>query len=293
MNTLGKNINQDQFKNWNYKRKSTLVLGVFIIIFTSLVWISNWCLNTLKATTALNKLDQSIIKEMQEQNLNVEMISRCFRSIMTFTFITNYAAGIIITYYAHRPQRLSAQKASFLATAYISITLVIFWTLIFPEFMTIRKKNTNIALGITTCFVHFVNPTLTLIAFGINRKNIHITYKNIRLSFIPVFIYYLFALALFWITQPVAQYFITDDLMELNKYVDSDVVIYGFLNFKEPFFYTKGVTWIVILLNIAMLASVLAIGPLFTILIKWIFGIKIPKTGTKMDHLCRDNKLAK
>ncbi|WP_406613554.1 MAGa3780 family membrane protein [Mycoplasma corogypsi] len=238
---------------WDKKRKITLILGVIYLLLMFAATLMVWIVDKINYVKVLEGLEPDKIKFLYENNLLQKPLNTFWGTTFTFTWISNIAMGIVIILFAIYPTKWQMQRAMFLVTVYISITFLVFWALIFVP--ALINRTIDPLRFIPSVMVHFVTPVLGIATFIYNRKAVSISKWAMFLSFIPLLAYYFFAMIV---------YFISDDYVNLFSQFASEksafyrklgVVIYPFLNFRQPFFYTGGNIFAVITLNLVLFVA--------------------------------------
>ncbi|WP_051677982.1 MAGa3780 family membrane protein [Mycoplasmopsis opalescens] len=156
-------------------------------------------------------------------------------------------------------QNKRINEALFISIALITVTFIIYWTLI-----SYKKETWSVPLSATTSLTtHAINPVLGFIALWFIRKEVKINSYTFLYAMLAVFIYFLFALILYFATYD--KFNTGEKVMVKDKeYIKGEggVIIYAFLDFVKPFFYKGGNKALIILLDILMfvLAPAIPLG---------------------------------
>ncbi|MFV8483751.1 MAGa3780 family membrane protein [Mycoplasma sp. Z473B] len=262
-------IKKSTFHQWNNLRKATLLAGITILILIFIATLWRWAITSNDIIGIIDKFSPEEKAKLISEKAVPAVLPSFWAITGTFTWISNLAIGIGLILYAIYPKSWIAQRALFLVNTYITITFIVFWTLIFP----VSIKNFQAQRFINSTIVHFLNPLICFIFVFLNRKNIQITKATIWLSSIVLVAYWFFALFLFFLGQPVL------NALEVNNpapslYKQLALVVYDFLNFKHPLFYKGHNTAVIVLLNLV----IFIVGFLLTpgIGFAWKYILKVP-----------------
>ncbi|MHA3796301.1 MAGa3780 family membrane protein [Mycoplasma sp. BRA285] len=262
-------IKKSTFHQWSKLRKTTLFAGIaiLILIFISTLW--RWSITSNEIINALDKLNSEEKSKLVENKLAPAVLPSFWAITGTFTWISNLSIGIGLILFAIYPKNWIAQRGLFLVNTYITITFIVFWTLIFP----VSLKDFKADKFITSTIVHFVNPLICFIFVILNRKNIQITRTTIWLSSTVMLAYWFFALFLFFLGEPVLNALEIKD-PKPSTYKQIALVVYDFLNFKQPLFYKGGNLGIIILLNLVIFIVGFFLTPALGF--AWKYALKVP-----------------
>ncbi|WLP85379.1 MAGa3780 family membrane protein [Mycoplasma seminis] len=232
------------FHTWDKLRKATLYAGICVILLIFIATLWKWGIISNKMQESIAKLSEQE-KEVLIKTDNMPKILPNFWSVTgTFTWISNLTVGITLVLFAIYPKHWLHQRALFLANTYITITFIVFWTLIFPA----SFKHFEADVFFDSLIVHFINPLICFVFVILNRKKIQVTKLTIWLASVVMVAYWAFALIVFFIGEPIANQFATVAGVK-NIYDAGKLVVYKFLNFRQPLFYKGSSTGIVVLLN--------------------------------------------
>ncbi|MFV8478973.1 MAGa3780 family membrane protein [Mycoplasma sp. VS428] len=262
-------IKKSTFHQWTKLRKATLFAGIAILVLIFIATLWRWAITANDIVSIIDKFSPEEKAKLVAEKAVPAVLPSFWAITGTFTWISNLAIGIGLILFAIYPKSWIAQRALFLVNTYITITFVVFWTLIFP----VSIKYFQAQRFINSAIVHFLNPLICFIFVILNRKNIQVTKTTIWLSSIVLVAYWFFALFLFFLGQPVL------DALEVQNpgpdlYKQLALVVYDFLNFKHPLFYKGDSVTVVVLLNLV----IFIVGFLLTpgIGFAWKYALKIP-----------------
>ncbi|QNM93623.1 hypothetical protein H9M94_03450 [Mycoplasma sp. Pen4] len=266
------------FHDWDRKRKMAFWAGIAILVIIVLCTIWTWIIyNYDELIPALKYTNNS-------SHFGQPVYARYWAVTYTFTWMSNIFLAFALILYAIWPKNWITQRMLFLATIYITITMLIFWALVFPSVF----KGEPAQKIIVSTFVHFVTPIIAYVAFVKNRKEIEISKKVIWYSSIALFIYWLFALVLFLVSIPYLNEVFKDTSKEwLNspegkeyyKYIRP--YIYPFLDFSRPLFVKTDNNALKVLLNMAIVVIGFFIPPFLGYVWKW---------SCKLQYAVKNNK---
>ncbi|WP_029512794.1 MAGa3780 family membrane protein [Mycoplasmopsis iners] len=258
-------------KDW----KKTQYINFSFVILMAILMIAgiliNWVVKTQDYIASINKLSVENQRELIKLDLLPKLISNYWGYTSTFTYLSNTFLILAFGFLTFLPKKSFAQKMAFLATVYITITFVVFWTLIFPD--SLKKGVYSIPNFIASVLIHFVNPAIGFGLLILNRKHVEISKKTIWLSFIPLIIFYLFALCSFLIGQSTVQHLSEANSENANLYNKLHLQVYAFLNFAKPLFYSGENKIVVVLLNILIVVVGLILTPALGL--AWKHSLKI------------------
>ncbi|MFV8401228.1 MAGa3780 family membrane protein [Mycoplasma sp. 005V] len=262
-------IKKSTFHQWNNLRKATLFAGITILILIFIATLWRWAITTNDIVTIIDKFSSEEKAKLVSEKAVPAVLPSFWAITGTFTWISNLAIGIGLILYAIYPKNWIAQRALFLVNTYITITFVVFWTLIFP----VSIKHFEAERFINSVIVHFLNPLICFIFVILNRKNIQITKTTIWLSSVVLVAYWFFALFLFFLGQPVLNALdIQNPTPDIYK--ELSLVVYDFLNFKHPLFYKGDNVAMIVFLNFVIFVVGFLLTP--AIGFGWKYALKIP-----------------
>lgn len=248
------------------------LMTLFVLIASTLI---NWHIISSKAIQKINLLQADERKFLLNSELHgIKALGMFWRTNLTFTWLSNTFLVIALFIYAFHPKNYIVKQVLFLAIVYITITFVVYWTLIFGPDL---KKFTPLYF-FNTFIIHAVNPILGFVVWIMNRKELEVSRKTIYLSLITMVCYYFFALITFFMALPIHNELQNVQLKEnatLTK--ELDMTIYGFLNFTHPLFYKGTNTFVIALLNIVIFVFGSVLTPLIGIFWTKAFRVKIRK----------------
>ncbi|TPE57373.1 hypothetical protein FJO69_01975 [[Mycoplasma] falconis] len=266
-----------KWAKWTKKQKATLFIGISLLVIIMLTTILKWHVYAGLYYDRLNavKIQNPEAFELMIKNQAIPPILSIFWSInFTFTWISNLGLGITCVLFAIFYHHKYAKKAMFLTVVFISVTFLVYWTLIFPESIK-RFQPLNGSLSI---IMHLINPIIGFIVLGINRKNIEITTLTIWLTDVVALAYYFFALIAFYSGIKLID---LDSNPSNESYRTFGLTVYSFLNFEQPLFYKGDSIAIKIFLNLAIVIFGLLIFPAIAYFWKAVYKIKLIKLTKK------------
>ncbi|MBN0919544.1 MAGa3780 family membrane protein [[Mycoplasma] gypis] len=225
-----------------------------IILIVATLWTFDVIINRQLQLVAENKMPHAVV------------ISSFTRFLFSFTWISNLVAVIAYFIFFFKKENKTAQKLAFVATTLITITFLVYWALIFPDSI---KRHSNVPKLINSTLLHLVNPVIAIFLLFFNKKDIFIDKKTAWLTFLPIVAYYLFALSMYFIGLKAME-----GVEETSQnFINYDLVIYSFLNFKHPLFYYGDKTILVIILNLVMVLIAFLLAPGIAFLYKKLSNI--------------------
>lgn len=154
-----------------------------------------------------------------------------------FTFLSNiFLAAISVTFILKRNTKI-VRTLFFNGMVYMTITFVIYWALVS---WTTENTWNNAYNAFSSIMLHLVFWVNGVVIFVLYSKDFELTHKITILTFIPVAVYFFFALVLFFSSNP-------------------NVFIYSFLNFKKPLFINSSNVALLVFGNILLLILLFAI----------------------------------
>ncbi|WP_036452926.1 MAGa3780 family membrane protein [Mycoplasma buteonis] len=249
-------------------RRATFLAGLTILLLLAISFIvvlvadgkSNF--EIITSLQGQNKLNDENLSTLIQQGLFINFKSSFWHRTMTFTYLSNFAIGLALTFYSLFMNKKGLNNFVVWSSIYIFVTFLIFWSLVFPGLFKsgVYKPDRLIASLIT----HLINPLIAIIFIVLNRKKLVYTHKWIIASIIPMFIYYFFAMIIYFNALPTSHLLaksVTD--LEVWKLQDKlGLTIYGFLNFEYPLFYHGDSTALKVVFNliIVLVGVALPIG---------------------------------
>lgn len=216
------------------KNKIVLFFGVFVL------------LNTLILTILY-----LLFAKNNSKGQEIESIMGNYATLIKFTTLSNLFLGIMMILYPLKPKNEMIKSLFYSSVVLITVTL-----LVYAGFISWRYLGTwtNGLLATRSILTHLINPILAFIALILFRKSITISKKEYYISSAIVFVYFLFALILFYSTD--------------------SKTIYSFLDFTNPLFYKNGNLLIVNILRLVIFLLAITFGFLFTVFWEKILKIK-------------------
>ncbi|MEA4162612.1 MAGa3780 family membrane protein [Mycoplasma sp. 4404] len=278
---------KENFSSLTTRQKISFFLAIGIVFVIILATLINWHLTSTKISQELITLSDEAKSELLNRSSihGYKMLQSFWRVNLTFTWLSNTFLAISAVIFALKMKNHKAQQTFFLSIIYISITFLIYWTLIFvPELKEFKPL-----YFFNTFIIHAVSPILGFVILIINRKEIQISKKTVYLSIITMLCYYFFALITFFMSTPIYDQFKDVELKNGNRLTkELDMTIYGFLNFREPLFYKGGNVAIVCLLNFVIFGVGFVLTPSIGYLWAKVLRIKFAtKTTDKVDWIRR------
>ncbi|QBF34813.1 hypothetical protein EG856_02720 [Mycoplasmopsis phocirhinis] len=230
-----KNLNLRNLKqNKNYL---FLISGIFILL-SALAFILIGAVN----------YDSSFEIEKKTLTPTIHALFKHAGTIFYFTYLTNIFTGVTLVLLSLSTNKEKILKMFVISVSLITITFIVYWTLLSYKLETWSSFFRAIRSTIT----HAINPIIAFIALFLLRKKVSISIKEIKITTFIAIGYYIFALIVFLATYNI-----------IAK--NNGVVIYSFLDFAKPLFYRGGVLGIIVLLDVLILVLVVGIslGTLF------------------------------
>ncbi|WP_029513229.1 MAGa3780 family membrane protein [Mycoplasmopsis primatum] len=268
------------FKNWNLTYKLVFIFGLIILLADFIILIHSFKyhgIGPLKKIYNRPEFKEAIDKGTIVFNNVVypNALQAIWSQTMTFTMISNWMLAITMVVLPFKKDNQKTQ-AWFMATVvYISITFLIYWTLIF--FVSLKKGIWNdLKSALPSFILHAINPLFGIVALILLRKQISISNKQIWMMSLVISGYFLFGFITFFIGDQLV-----DDKSNAKLYSKYNIVIYTFLNFRHPFFYKGGNVAIVVILDLLALSVGILIAP--TIGFIWKYSLKIKNPEIKQN----------
>lgn len=214
-----------------------ITMGFIVLLITSLFIVLNG--------TYFYKENDSIHNNVPQ----LQAVFKQFTSIFYFTYLSNIFLGIMLIVLGVKRQSMTVKRLFFLSVALITVTFIVYWALISYKQSTWEKPYYEAVKSILT---HAIHPIIGFIILGLIRKEVSISSKTIKIAIIIVISYLIFAFIVY--------------LSTYSRFVARrGVVIYSFLDFLYPLFYTAGNPLIVLLLNtiIVIIGFALPIGLIY------------------------------
>ncbi|MFU2192915.1 MAGa3780 family membrane protein [Mycoplasma sp. 4079] len=278
---------KENFSSLTIRQKISFFLAIGIVFVVILATLINWHLTSTRISQELTTLSDEAKSELLNRSSihGYKMLQSFWRVNLTFTWLSNTFLAISAVIFALKMKNHKVQQTFFLSIIYISITFLIYWTLIFvPELKEFKPL-----YFFNTFIIHAVSPILGFVILIINRKEIQISKRTVYLSVITMLGYYFFALITFFMSTPIYDQLKDVELKNGNRLTkELDMTIYGFLNFREPLFYKGGNVSIVCLLNLVIFGVGFVLTPAIGYL--WVKTLRIKfatKTSQKVDWIRR------
>ncbi|WP_420219943.1 MAGa3780 family membrane protein [Metamycoplasma hyosynoviae] len=242
-----------KFLSLSKLHKAIFFVGIFMLILNISILIHYFKIYGIEKTIDQLKssgADQLIGKGTKNNEFFPNAIAMMFSQLSTFTMISNMVLAISMIVYGLNPDKQKAQSFFFFAVVNITITFLIYWTLIF--YFSLKNGTWNhLERAIPSFILHAINPAIGFILLGFARKSITLKTYQIWMTNIMVLSYFLYAFTMFFIADPIKE--LNPNLDKtVDVYTKYNIVVYKFLNFKQPLFYKGGKLGIVILLDIFM-----------------------------------------
>nr|WP_307907244.1 hypothetical protein [Mycoplasmopsis bovis] len=155
-----------------------------------------------------------------------------------------------------------AKKALFISVVSITMTFVVYWALLSYQ----KSTWTNPLNATRSLITHAINPILGFVALSLIRKEIIVTKITFTIPVLISTVYTIFAMILFFAT--------------FDKIIQGrGAVVYGFLDFKNPYFYKGNNTGVIIILDFLLYVVSMITPLLFGIMWKFIYKIKYQKSN--------------
>ncbi|UWD34580.1 MAGa3780 family membrane protein [Mesomycoplasma molare] len=225
-----------------------LLFGIFILLTTT-AFIMEAMINF-----------RPVSLSAKTKTLKMEVVFQNASPLFYFTNQSNIFLGLTFILVACFPN-MQYRKMLFSATSIITITFLIYWTLI-----AFTSDWTKVYNSIVSLITHFLNPVLGFIGLWLIRKSVVVDNKLLFNTSLYVFVYFMFAFILYFSSY---SYF-------KDEYKDG-VVIYSFLNFTKPFFYKGGNIILIIFLDIFSFIAGIFIPISLSLFWKFTYKIKYDK----------------
>lgn len=262
-----------QFKTWKPILKAIFILGwiLLIIDFSILLHYMNIhgiqkAIQQLKSSGA----DSLIGQGDKGKEFFPNALALMWNQGTTFTMISNWLLAISMIVFPLYASKQKAQFFFFFAVTNITITFIIYWTLIF--FVSLKNGVWhNPSAAIPSFILHAINPLFGFIMLGLVRKDITLKTSQLWLTNIMVLLYFFMAMIMFFIGKQIMIKNVPKFKDQYSKY---NVVVYAFLNFEKPLFYKGGKIAIIVILDLLMFLLGAFLAPAFAWMWKGIFKIK-------------------
>ncbi|WP_412031559.1 MAGa3780 family membrane protein [Metamycoplasma buccale] len=250
-------------KEFEKRYKAIFIFGVCILLILLAIQIYNFNSSVKKAYEYFKKNPDLI----NNYEYHPSVLSIIWRRTMSFTMISNWILAISLTIFPFFRKSQRMQALFFATVVFITITFIIYWSLIS---WTFKWRKNELDSGFINLFTHAITPIFAFISLGMIRKDITIKHSQIWLTNTFVLGYFTYALIAFLIGQRFANLANST----IDPYSVFDITIYKFLNFKKPLFYNGGKIGIVIFLDIIMFLIAFFLTPSLGYMWKGIFRIK-------------------
>ena len=257
------------FCGWKKIHKAILFIGIILLV-TNLILLFN-SYNTSIENLMKRFKNSGADSLIGNKGFYPSGIANMWPVGFTFTMISNMVLALSMIIYAIYHKYQKAQYFFFFGVVNITITFVIYWTLIF--FVSIKNGTwSNLRAAIPSFVLHAINPFIAFICLGFARKYISIKKSQMWLTNVMVLGYFTWAMITFFIGKRLLD---LKHIPNVDNYTRYNIVVYQFLNFDQPLFYKGGKLAIVILLDILMFALGALLSPTFAWMWKGIFKIKL------------------
>ncbi|AZG68426.1 MAGa3780 family membrane protein [Mycoplasma struthionis] len=271
-----KNIANDfrmLYKSWDKITKTIFYLGLITLISNVIIIIINFNNSIISSKAEYQNQFKALVDHSKVVLPNSLRI--IWGNTITFTEISNFMLSITLIIFAFKKEHQKVQAWFFATITYITITFVVYWSLVLPSSLDTWKA---LHLALPSFFVHAIHPILGFIALFLVRKTIFVKNTQIWMSNLFVLVYFAFALVVFLIGSQLL------DLKNFNgneekyqAYRDFNVVIYPFLNFRFPLFYKGDNPGIIFILDLILVILAVFLTPALGFMWKGIMRVKQPE----------------
>ncbi|WP_129719887.1 MAGa3780 family membrane protein [Mesomycoplasma neurolyticum] len=245
-----------KFFNLEQKQnKKFLIFGIFVFITTLLGIIKNIVMY------------QPFI--IESQTLDIDILFGRASSIFYFTYQTNFLLSIALIVVALRPNSMSARQFLFGSTSLITITFLVYWTLIGPF-----NSWNNFWHSIVSITTHLINPLIGFYALYLIKNKLIVNKRVILIASFYFFSYFIFQALIYSSTFKEWNY-IAPDGKEIKFY--DGISIYEFSNYSKPFLYKEKYMPLVIVLDLILFVLAIVFPLLISLFWKKVYKIKIQK----------------
>nr|WP_307921112.1 hypothetical protein [Mycoplasmopsis bovis] len=183
-------------------------------------------------------------------------------SFLYYTYLSNFLLGFVLIIAGVLWTNMYAKKALFISVVSITMTFVVYWALLSYQ----KSTWTNPLNATRSLITHAINPILGFVALSLIRKEIIVTKITFTIPVLISTVYTIFAMILFFAT--------------FDKIIQGrGAVVYGFLDFKNPYFYKGNNTGVIIILDFLLYVVSMITPLLFGIMWKFIYKIKYQKSN--------------
>lgn len=269
---------KNRFINLEKNRKITLIIGILVLLVFLYSAIGDAIFRVKEFNQQLQTVNDNTLNDLLNYSqLRPTLLGFMWKKTLTFTYITNLSVAISLIIYAFYGDKLFSKLWVFYSSSWITITFLVFWTLIFAELA--RAEIWSLSFTIST---HAINPIIAIVMLFYLKNEIKpfVKFKHCLHSVWFMIAYYIFALIIFFSgfsAINVLQNKINDS--NLNVYKILDLPIYSFLNFAKPLFYSGNSLIVKILLNIVIVIVGIAVVIGFSVM--WMKLISISKKTKK------------
>ena len=271
-----------QFKTWKPIFKAIFIIGLILLIIDFSILIHYMNIHGIqKAIEQLRSsgADNLIGNGTKGKEFYPNALALMWNQGTTFTMISNWLLAISMIVFPLYANKQKAQFFFFFAVTNITITFVIYWTLIF--FVSLKNGVwNNPSAAVPSFILHAIKPLFGFILLGLVRKDITLKRHHLWLTNIMVLLYFFMAMIMFFIGKQIMIKNVPGIKDPYSKY---NVVVYAFLNFERPLFYKGGKIAIIIILDLLMFLLGGFLAPSFAWMWKGIFRIKILKKENKVN----------
>ncbi|MBU4690725.1 MAGa3780 family membrane protein [Mycoplasma zalophi] len=234
------------------RKPITIIVAAFLLVFTIII-----------IATYIGLIDETKINN-KARFQGLENIFLRYANLFYFTNLTNLFSLITLLILAIKPN--NKIKRLFLhSTVLITITFLIYWSLI-----SWQSNWKNVFESYKSLHTHLINPLVCFIFAFLWKDQLLFNKKDKYYVVIYVMIYLIFALILY----------LTTYYLKYNQ--KNAVVIYGFLDFINPFFYHGKQLGLQIVLNILFIVVGFTLP--FLICLFWTKVLKLKANVTKTSY---------
>ncbi|UOE63281.1 hypothetical protein MbovWib_02620 [Mycoplasmopsis bovis] len=196
-------------------------------------------------------------------------------SFLYYTYLSNFLLGFVLIIAGVLWTNMYAKKALFISVVSITMTFVVYWALLSYQ----KSTWTNPLNATRSLITHAINPILGFVALSLIRKEIIVTKITFTIPVLISTVYTIFAMILFFVT--------------FDKIIQGrGAVVYGFLDFKNPYFYKGNNTGVIIILDFLLYVVSMITPLLFGIMWKFIYKIKYQKSNLKNAPKINENNMS-
>ncbi len=196
-------------------------------------------------------------------------------SFLYYTYLSNFLLGFVLIIAGVLWTNMYAKKALFISVVSITMTFVVYWALLSYQ----KSTWTNPLNATRSLITHAINPILGFVALSLIRKEIVVTKITFTIPVLISTVYTIFAMILFFAT--------------FDKIIQGrGAVVYGFLDFKNPYFYKGNNTGVIIILDFLLYVVSMITPLLFGIMWKFIYKIKYQKSNLKNAPKINENNMS-